>query len=485
MLSKSVLSECACYINGEFVPADSGNSIPVYNPCDGAVLGHVPDMSTNETVRAIEAARDALPAWKRKTALERAEVLMKWYQLTLDNIDELARIVTLEGGKPLAEAKGETLNGASYMRWFAEESRRIYGDVVPAPFADQRLVVTREPVGVVGIITPWNFPMSMIARKVSAALAAGCTTVVRPASLTPLTALAMAKLAHEAGVPKGVLNVLTGSSRIIGKELTSNKTVRKISFTGSTGVGKILLGQTASTVKRMSMELGGNAPFIVFEDADLDAAAAGAVFCKFRNSGQTCICANRFYVHDTVYNEFIEKMAEQVKTLNPGNGLEAGVNMGPLINADALEKTKAFTEDAVTKGGRIVCGGQPHALGGLFYEPTIIANATDDMMFATEEIFGPIAPIFRFSDENDVIERANSTDYGLAAYFYTRDAARIWRVGEALEFGLLGINDGRISTCEGPFGGVKESGFGREGSRYGLDDYTVLKYACQGGLGRS
>ncbi|WP_027185385.1 NAD-dependent succinate-semialdehyde dehydrogenase [Desulfovibrio inopinatus] len=482
MLTENFLSECACYIDGEFIAADSGQSIPVTNPFDGSVVGNVPDMRTDETVRAINAAHAALPAWKRKTALQRAEILMNWYRLTLENIDMLARIVTLEGGKPLAEAKAETNNGASYMRWFAEEARRNYGDVVPAPFADQRLVVTREPVGVVGVITPWNFPMSMIARKVSAALAAGCTAVVRPAILTPLTALAMARLAHEAGAPNGVLNVLTGSSRVIGKELTSNKIVRKISFTGSTGVGKILLNQTASTVKRMSMELGGNAPFIVFDDADIDAAAAGAVFCKFRNSGQTCICANRMYVHDAVYDTFLEKMAEHVKTLKPGNGLDDGINMGPLINADALEKTKSFTEDALAKGGRIVCGGKPHALGGLFYEPTIIADATDDMLFASEEIFGPIAPIFRFTDENDVIERANSTDYGLAAYFYTRDAARIWRVSEALEFGLLGINDGRISTCEGPFGGVKESGFGREGSRYGLDDYTVLKYACQGGI---
>ncbi|WP_051261658.1 NAD-dependent succinate-semialdehyde dehydrogenase [Desulfovibrio inopinatus] len=478
----TIFSMSACCIDGTFVSADSGETFSVINPYDGSLLGNVPNAGAAETARAIEVAQRAFPIWKAKTARRKAEVLLQWYKLIMAHCDELARIVTTEQGKPLAEAKGEIINGASFIRWFAEETRRLYGDIVPGPCPDKRMLVTREPVGVVGVITPWNFPMSMIARKVSAALAAGCPVVIKPAPQTPFSALAMAELAIEAGLPKGTFNVVTGDAEAIGLELTTNPIVRKISFTGSTRVGKQLLSQAASTVKSVSMELGGNAPFIVFDDADIDKAAAGALVCKFRNSGQTCICANRFYIQDAVYDIFVEKLAHLASSLKLGNGLDPNVTMGPLIDQYAMDKMHAFTEDAKAKNGRIVCGGEAHTSCSLFYAPTVIADATDDMRFASEEIFGPIAPIFRFHDEAEVIARANNTAYGLAAYVYTKDMGRTWRASERLEYGLVGINDSRMTTCEAPFGGVKESGFGREGSRHGLDEYTTLKYTCMGGI---
>ncbi len=464
-------------INGQWVASHTGKQHLVTNPFNLSVVGSVPDMGEAETRMAIESAHRAFQVWKKTSAEERTVLLKKWHLLLLQNADELARLLTLEQGKPLAEAKGEILYGASYVEWFAEEARRVYGDIIPAQTRDRRILVVKQPVGVVGIITPWNFPNAMIARKLAAALAAGCATVIKPAESTPLSALAMAALAQEAGFPDGVINVVTTSDPVpIGNELTSNSRVRKISFTGSTAVGKLLMRQCAGTLKRLSLELGGNAPFIVFDDANLDEAVQGAVLSKFRNAGQTCVCANRFYVQNGVYDAFLEKFAEQVAKLKLGNGLDAGIEIGPLIDQKALQKVQGLVSDAVQNGADICLGGQAYELGGTFFQPTILANASQEMRLSQEEIFGPVAPVYRFETEAEAIALANATPYGLAAYFYGENHRRIWRVAEALEYGMVGINTGLISTAIAPFGGVKESGFGREGSRYGLDDYLNVKY---------
>jgi succinate-semialdehyde dehydrogenase/glutarate-semialdehyde dehydrogenase len=483
MLQDRKLWREACLIDGQWVQADGGGTVPVDNPATGRTIGQVPKCGRAETARAIEAANKAWPAWRALTALERANALLRWHDLILAAKDDLARLMTLEQGKPLAEAAGEIAYSASFIRWFAEEARRAYGDVVPAPWAGRRILVTREPVGVCGIVTPWNFPTAMIARKVGPALAIGCPVVVKPASMTPFSALALGELAGRAGIPAGVVNIVTGDSRAIGDELTENPAVRKLSFTGSTAIGKQLLAKCAGTVKKVSMELGGNAPFLVFDDADLDAAVAGAMATKYRNSGQTCICANRFYVQAGIHDAFVEKFAAAVAGLTVGDGLAPGVTQGPLIDGKALTHMQGLVADATAKGGRVVCGGGPHALGGNFFEPTVIAGATRDMAFAREEIFGPIAPVFRFTTEAEAVALANDTEYGLAAYCYTRDLGRAFRMSEALEYGMVGVNESLISNTEAPFGGVKESGLGREGSRYGIDEYAVLKYTCIGGLG--
>ncbi len=483
MLSNPELMRQACYIDGAWVGADGGATIAVHNPATGAQLGTVPACGTAETARAIAAAASAWPAWRAMTALQRADIMLRWRDLIMQNQDDLAKLMTLEQGKPLPEARGEIGFACSFLRWFAEEARRMYGDIVPAPWPGKRILVTREPVGVVGIITPWNFPTAMIGRKVGAAFAAGCPVVIKPASQTPYSALALAGLAEQAGVPKGVFNVITGSAREIGGEMTSNPAVRKISFTGSTEVGKELIRQCASTVKKVSMELGGNAPFLIFDDADIDLAIVGAMASKYRNTGQTCICANRFYVQEGVYDLFVQKLTVAVSALKVGNGMDDGVTQGPLIDGKALAKVEAQVKDALAKGGTLVCGGNRHSMGGNFFEPTIIAGATPDMAFAREETFGPLAPVFRFKTEEEAIAMANDTEFGLAAYVYTRDLGAAFRVSGALEYGLVGVNESLISTCEAPFGGVKESGMGREGSRHGLDDYTVIKYTCMGGLG--
>ncbi len=482
MLQDMALLRQACLIDGAWVAADGGETVSVDNPATGEILGTVPKCGRAETARAIAAAQAAWPAWRAKTALERANLLMRWHDLILAAKDDLARLMTLEQGKPVAEAAGEILYGASFLRWFAEEARRVYGDIVPAPWAGKRILVTREPVGVCGIVTPWNFPTAMITRKVGPAFAIGCPVVIKPASQTPFSALALGELAIRAGIPAGVINIVTGNARAIGAELTENPTVRKVSFTGSTEVGKALMAQCAGTVKKVSMELGGNAPFLVFDDADIDAAIAGAMASKYRNSGQTCICANRFYVQAGIYDAFVARLAKAVGELHVGNGLTAGVSQGPLIDGKALVRLKEHVADAAAKGGRIVCGGKPHALGGNFFEPTIVADATRDMVFAREEIFGPLAPVFKFATEAEAIAAANDTEYGLAAYLYTRDLGRAFRVSEALEYGMVGVNESLISNTEAPFGGVKESGLGREGSRYGIDEYSVMKYTCIGGL---
>jgi succinate-semialdehyde dehydrogenase/glutarate-semialdehyde dehydrogenase len=482
MLTDTKLLRQMCLIDGAWVQADGGEAIAVDNPATGEILGVVPRCGRGETARAIAAARRAWPAWRARTALDRADLLLRWHDLILAAKDDLARLMTLEQGKPLAEAAGEIAYAASFLRWFAEEGRRAYGDVVPAPWAGRRMLVTREPVGVCGIVTPWNFPTAMIGRKVGPALAIGCPVVVKPASQTPFSALALGELAVRAGIPAGVVNIVTGDSRVIGAELTENPAVRKLSFTGSTEVGKKLLAQSAGTVKKVSMELGGNAPFIVFDDADLDAAIAGAMASKYRNSGQTCICANRFYVQAGVYEAFVARLAQAVGGLKVGDGLAPGVTQGPLIDDKALARMREQVADAVAKDGRVVCGGRSHALGGNFFEPTIIADARKDMAFAREEIFGPLAPVFKFETEAEVVAAANDTEYGLAAYCYTRDLGRAFRVSEALEYGMVGVNESLISNAEAPFGGVKESGLGREGSRYGIDEYSVLKYTCIGGL---
>lgn len=472
-----------CFVNGQWTDAYRAETIAVQNPATSETIGTVPRAGARETAEAIQAAADAWPAWRAKTALARADIMMKWYQMTLDAREDLAVMLTSEQGKPLAEARGEISFGASFIRWFAEEGRRMYGDVIPAPWPGKRIVVTREPVGVVGIITPWNFPMAMIARKAAAALAVGCTVVIKPASQTPYSALAMAELAQRAGMPEGVLNVVTGDAVAIADEMTSNRHVRKISFTGSTAVGKELVRKSADSLKKVSMELGGNAPFLVFEDADLDGAVQSALASKYRNTGQTCICVNRFYAHERIYDDFVARLKAAVGELRVGNGLENGVSQGPLIDQRALLKVEEHIADAEAKGGRIVHGGKRHPLGGTFFEPTIIADATPGMLCARDETFGPVAPVFRFSSEEEAIRLANNTPYGLAAYIFTRDLGRAWRVSSALEYGMVGVNEALISTCEAPFGGIKESGFGREGSRYGIDDYTVLKYTCIGGIG--
>ncbi|HLW27131.1 MAG TPA: NADP-dependent succinate-semialdehyde dehydrogenase [Kiloniellales bacterium] len=479
-LKNNKLFRQQCYIDGAWLDAESGKSIDVINPATGGVLGTIPNMGTAETRRAIEAANRALPAWRAKTAKERSNLLRRWYDLMMANQDDLARLLTLEQGKPLAEAKGEIAYGASFIEWFAEEAKRVYGDVIPPHQGDKRIVVIKQPVGVVGAITPWNFPNAMITRKAGPALAAGCTIVIKPATQTPFSALAMAVLAEEAGIPAGVINILTGSAREIGGELTSNPIVRKITFTGSTEVGKILMEQSAQTVKKVSMELGGNAPFLVFDDADLDAAVEGAMMSKYRNMGQTCVCANRIIVQAGVYDAFAEKLAEKVKALKVGPGLEEGVVQGPLIDEAAIEKVKEHIADAVAKGAQVVVGGAPHSLGGTFFQPTVLTNVTTEMKVTREETFGPVAPLFRFETEEEGIAMANDTEFGLASYFYARDVGRIWRVGEALESGIVGINTGIISTEVAPFGGVKESGVGREGSKYGIEDFLEIKYMCMG-----
>lgn len=470
-------------IDGHWVGADSGATIDVINPASGKVIGTIPKSGKAETARAIEAAAEAFKTWRKTTANERAQKMRKLHDLIMTNQDALAEVLTLEQGKSLTESKGEVASAAAYILWYAEEARRMYGDIVPSPWADRRIMVTKEPVGVVAAITPWNFPSSMLARKIGPALASGCTAVVKPATQTPYSGLAWGILCEEAGIPKGVVNILTGSASEIGGELTRNPHVRKLTFTGSTEIGKLLMKQTAGTVKKVSMELGGNAPFIVFDDADLDRAVAGAIAAKFRNSGQTCVCTNRFYVQSKIYARFVEKFTEAVKQLKVGNGLEAGTQQGPLIDMNAVEKVEEFIADAEKKGGRVVTGGKRHALGGSYFEPTVIADAKPRMRFTKEEIFGPVAPVYKFRTEEEVIELANNTEYGLACYFYTQDLGRSFRVMEGLKYGLIGINEGLITTVEAPFGGLKESGLGKEGGHQGIEDYLDTKYVCIGGLG--
>jgi succinate-semialdehyde dehydrogenase/glutarate-semialdehyde dehydrogenase len=469
-------------INGQWVQADGGQTITVTNPATGDVIGTVPLMGRAETKRAIDAAHAAFPAYAKKTAQERADMLHKLARLIRENVDALAELLTMEQGKPVAEAKGEVLSSAANVQWFAEEARRIYGDVIPAPMADRRILVVKEPVGVVGAITPWNFPSSMLGRKIGAALATGCTVVCKPAELTPYSGLAWGALAQEAGFPDGVVNIVTGIPAPIGDEFIENPLVRKITFTGSTPVGKMLASRATANMKRVSMELGGNAPFIVFDDADLDRAIAGAMASKFRNAGQTCVCANRFFIQAGIYDAFAARFAAEVKKLKVGNGLEAGVNQGPLINDAAIAKVERHVADALAKGGSIATGGKRHELGGTFFEPTVITNATPDMVFAQEETFGPMAPLFKFETEADAIRLANSTPYGLACFFYTRDLGRAFRVAEGLKFGQVGVNEGVITTEVAPFGGVKDSGLGRESSKYGTDDYLDIKYIAIGGI---
>lgn len=471
------------YVGGKWLGSNTGKTFPVTNPADGRVLARLPDQGVAETRAAIDAAAQAWPAWRNQTAKERAGILRKWYELILANKDDLAAIMTAEQGKPLAESAGEILYGASFIEWFAEEGKRIYGDVIPQHMSDRRILVIKQPVGVVAAVTPWNFPNAMITRKAGPAMAAGCPIVIKPASETPLSALALAVLAEAAGVPAGVFNVLTTTQASqVGVELTESKTVRKFSFTGSTEIGKLLIRQCASTVKKVSMELGGNAPFIVFDDADVDAAVQGAIISKYRNAGQTCVCANRIYVQAGVYDEFTEKFTEAVRALKVGRGDAEGVNVGPLISENAVEKVESLLEEALNKGATLAEGGQRHELGGLFFQPTVVRDVTADMAFAREEVFGPVAPLFRFEDEQEVVELANATEFGLASYFYARDLGRVWRVAEALEYGMVCINDGILSTEVAPFGGVKESGLGREGSRYGIDEFVEIKYITMAGL---
>ena len=483
-LSDTELFRQQCYINGLWCDADDRETFIVTNPATQSKIGSVPMMRDKETRRAIEAADAAWKDWRDRTAKERSQIVRKWFDLIIQHHEDLAIIMTTEQGKPLAESRGEISYGAGFVEWFAEEAKRTYGDVIPSNNADRRIVVIKQPVGVVAAITPWNFPSSMITRKCAPALAAGCPVVIKPASETPYSAIALAVLAERAGMPKGIFNVVTGASREIGGELTSNPIVRKLSFTGSTPVGKILLSQCAGTVKKVSMELGGNAPFIVFNDADLDEAVTGAMASKFRNTGQTCVCANRLLVQNDIYEAFTEKLAAAVKAMKIGNGFEDAVQQGPLINEEAVLKVEEHIEDAVTKGAKLITGGKRHALGGTFFEPTVLTGITTDMMVAKEETFGPMAPLFRFSSEEEAIQMANNTELGLAAYLYSRDVGRVWRVSEQLEYGMIGINEGIISTEVAPFGGIKESGIGREGSKYGLDEYLEVKYLCMGGLAK-
>jgi len=470
------------YIDGAWCDADAGASVPVTNPATGEQIGTVPKMGTAETRRAIAAAAQAWPAWRGKTGKERSIILRKWYDLMMANVDDLGMIMTIEQGKPLAESKGEIAYAGSFIEWFAEEAKRVNGDTLASPAKQNRIVVIKEPIGVCAAITPWNFPAAMITRKVGPALAAGCPIVLKPASATPFSALALAALAERAGVPKGVFSVITGASKEIGAEMTSNPTVRKLSFTGSTEIGRQLMEQGAATIKKISLELGGNAPFLVFDDADLDAAVQGAIDSKYRNAGQTCVCANRLYVQDSVYDAFAEKLVAAVKKLKVGNGLDAGVSQGPLIDAAAVKKVEEHIADALGKGARLLMGGHRHALGQSFFEPTVLADVTSDMQVAKEETFGPMAPLFRFKTEEEALAMANDTEFGLASYFYARDIGRVWRVAEGLESGMVGINTGLISNEVAPFGGVKQSGLGREGSKYGIDDYLVIKYLCMGGI---
>ena len=470
-------------IDGKWVPADSGATIDVVNPANGQVLGNVPKSGKAETRRAIEAAEKAFQTFKKTTALERSKMLRRLHDAIMDNQEALAELLTLEQGKSMTESRGEVAFSAAYVLWFAEEARRTYGDVIPSPWADRRVIVTREPVGVIAAITPWNFPSSMLARKIGPAIAAGCTCVVKPASQTPYSGLAWGVVAEQAGIPAGVLNIVTGSAGEIGDELCENPLVKKITFTGSTEVGKMLMGKAAKTVKKVSMELGGNAPFLVFDDADIDRAVEGAVAAKYRNSGQTCVCTNRFFVQAGVYDEFVERLAKASKALKVGPGTEDGVQQGPLIDNKAVEKVEEFIADATAQGGKVVTGGHRHSLGGTFFEPTVISEATPKMKFMKEEIFGPLAPIFRFETEEEGVALANDTEYGLACYFYTGDLGRAFRVMEGLKYGMVGVNEGIITTPEAPFGGVKESGLGREGGHQGIEDYLDTKYVCIGGLG--
>ena len=472
------------YIGGRWCDADSGATFDVMNPATGETLGTVPNMGATETRRAIEAAKNAWAIWRRKPANERSALLRQWNDLIVANVDDLGKLMTAEQGKPLAEAKGEVLYAASFIEWFAEEAKRVYGDTIPSPWTDRRLVVIKEPVGVCAAITPWNFPAAMITRKAGPALASGCTMVAKPAEATPLSALALAVLAERAGIPAGVFNVLTGEPREIGREMTSNPDVRKLTFTGSTEVGRILMKQSADTIKKLSLELGGNAPFIVFDDADLDAAVQGAIDSKYRNAGQTCVCANRLIVQSGVYDAFAGKLVAAVKKLKVGNGLEPDVDQGPLIDRSAVEKIEDHIQDAVSHGARVLLGGKQHALGRTFFEPTVLADVTPKMKVAREETFGPLAPLFRFESDEDAVRLANDTEFGLASYFYSRDIGRIWRAAEGLEGGIVGINTGLISNEVAPFGGVKQSGLGREGSHYGLDEFVEVKYLCFGGLDR-
>lgn len=479
-MSFETLLKRQAYIDGAWIDADDGGTIPVTDPATGDEIGTVPRMGAAETERAIAAAEAALPGWAALAAKERSAILRRFFDLMMANQDALGALLTREQGKPLAEAKGEIAYAASFVEWFAEEAKRAYGEVIPGHARDRRILCLKQPIGVVGAITPWNFPSAMITRKLGPALAAGCTMVLKPASQTPFSALALAALAVEAGIPKGVFNVVTGSARAIGGALTASPIVRKISFTGSTEVGRELMRQSADTIKKLSLELGGNAPFLVFDDADVDSAVEGAIASKYRNAGQTCVCTNRFYVQDGIYDAFVEKLAARTAALKVANGMEAGSEIGPLIDAAAVAKVQEHIDDALDKGGRLVAGGQPSPLGGTFFTPTVIADVKADMKIASEETFGPLAGIVRFHDEDDAIRQANDTEFGLASYFYARDLSRVWRVAEALEAGIVGINTGLISTEIAPFGGVKQSGLGREGSRHGLDDYMEIKYLCMG-----
>jgi succinate-semialdehyde dehydrogenase/glutarate-semialdehyde dehydrogenase len=470
------------YLNGEWVEADSRARFDVDNPGDGTIVGSVPDMGVAEARRAIAAAEAALPAWRALPAKQRSIILRKWFDLIVANADDLALLLTTEQGKPLAEAKGEIIYGASFVEWFAEEAKRIYGDVIPSPTSDRRLLVIKQPIGVCAAITPWNFPNAMITRKVAPGLAAGCTFVLKPAEQTPFSALALAELAERAGIPKGVLNIITGDAPSIGKEMCESLVVRKVTFTGSTEVGRILMRQSADTIKKLSLELGGNAPFIVFDDADLDAAAEGALASKYRNAGQTCVCANRIYVQDSVYDAFAAKLAEKVKTFKVGKGIDSGVTIGPLIDAQGLAKVEDHVADAIAKGAKVILGGKRHALGGRFFEPTLLTEVTSAMKVSNEETFGPVAPLYRFKTDDEAVKLANASEFGLAAYFYSRDVGRVFRVAESIESGMVGINVGILANEVAPFGGVKQSGLGREGSKYGIEDFLEIKYLCLGGI---
>jgi len=481
-LSQSALFRQQCHIGGQWVDASDGQTIPVMNPSTGETLGTVPRMPAADVRRAIEAAHQALPAWRETPAKERARRMRRWFDLCMEHQEDLAVILTSEQGKPLKESRTEIAYGSSFIEWFGEEAKRVYGDVIPAAAADRRIVVLKQPVGVVAAITPWNFPNAMITRKAGAALGAGCTFVVKPATATPFSALALAELAAQAGIPPGVFNVVTGASGEVGGELTGNPLVRKLSFTGSTAVGKKLMEQCAGTVKKVSMELGGNAPFIVFDDADLDDAVAGVIASKFRNAGQTCVCANRIFVQAGIYDAFARRLDEAVRSQQVGDGLQEGVDLGPLINEAAVDKVEEHIANALELGARVLTGGKRHELGGYFFQPTILTDVSPESMLMNEETFGPVAPLIRFSTEDEAIAMANDTPFGLAAYFYTQDYARSWRVAEALESGIVGLNEGIISTELAPFGGTKESGIGREGSKYGIEDYIEIKYVCAGGL---
>ncbi len=481
-LSDSSLLRQQCYLNGRWTDADNGKTFNVCNPASGAIIARVPDMAADEAKRVLQSARDAHLVWRNMLAKDRAIILRRWYELMMENQEDLALLLTAEQGKPLVEARGEIAYAASFIEWFAEEGRRIYGETIPQHQDDKRIIVLRQPIGVCVAITPWNFPSAMITRKVAPALAAGCAIVVKPAEQTPLSALAMCELAQRAGLPPGVVNVITGDARVLGAELTSNHHIRHLSFTGSTETGRILMRQCANNIIRVSLELGGNAPFIVFDDADLDAAVAGAMVSKYRNAGQTCVCCNRIYVQDSVYDIFAEKLTHAVSSLCVGDGMQEGVEQGPMIDHEAIEKVEQHIEDAINKGAKILVGGERHELGGTWFQPTVLAEVNGDMRVAREETFGPLAPLFRFSDEKEVIDRANDTEFGLAAYFYGRDLSRVWRVAEALEYGIVGVNTGIISTEVAPFGGVKQSGIGREGSRHGIEEYLEMKYLCIGGI---